>query len=114
MAGDGPQESSETEAKMSQTAHTERFANFAEFYPFYLEEHRNVVSRRLHFVGSPGLMCWLGAALDNRALAADAACARQWLWVGMDRAFLLREQPPGHIPAPRLQPDGRLGDVQGY
>ncbi|MGH8414435.1 MAG: Mpo1-like protein [Gammaproteobacteria bacterium] len=29
-----------------------RFANFREFYPFYLGEHRNRTCRRLHFIGS--------------------------------------------------------------
>jgi len=29
-----------------------RFADFSEFYPFYLQEHQNVTCRRLHFVGS--------------------------------------------------------------
>lgn len=28
------------------------FSNFAEFYPFYLEEHSDVTCRRLHFAGS--------------------------------------------------------------
>ncbi|OEY68070.1 DUF962 domain-containing protein [Marinobacter sp. X15-166B] len=28
------------------------FNNFAEFYPHYLEEHRNRTCRRLHFTGS--------------------------------------------------------------
>jgi hypothetical protein len=28
------------------------FATFAEFYPFYLSEHRHPVCRRLHFCGS--------------------------------------------------------------
>ncbi len=31
---------------------TEGFASFAEFYPFYLQEHSDVTCRRLHFVGS--------------------------------------------------------------
>ena len=30
----------------------ERFDSFADFYPFYLNEHANQVSRRLHFVGT--------------------------------------------------------------
>ena len=29
-----------------------RFASFAEFYPFYLEEHASRTNRRLHFVGT--------------------------------------------------------------
>ena len=28
------------------------FKIFSEFYPFYLNEHRNLICRRLHFVGS--------------------------------------------------------------
>ena len=28
------------------------FRNFADFYPYYLEEHSDVNCRRLHFVGS--------------------------------------------------------------
>lgn len=29
-----------------------RFNSFAEFYPYYLEEHANRTCRRLHFVGT--------------------------------------------------------------
>jgi hypothetical protein len=28
------------------------YSSFAEFYPFYLGEHRNRTCRRLHFIGS--------------------------------------------------------------
>lgn len=29
-----------------------RYENLAAFYPFYLKEHRNTTSRRLHFIGT--------------------------------------------------------------
>jgi hypothetical protein len=31
---------------------SERFSNFAEFYPYYLQEHSSDICRRLHYVGS--------------------------------------------------------------
>jgi hypothetical protein len=35
-----------------------KFDSFAEFYPFYLSEHSNRTTRRLHFIGSSlGLLC---------------------------------------------------------
>ena len=30
----------------------ERYRTFADFYPFYLSEHQNTVSRRLHVIGT--------------------------------------------------------------
>ncbi len=38
---------------MSATSQTRKqFETFAEFYPYYLNEHANPICRRLHFVGS--------------------------------------------------------------
>lgn len=31
---------------------TQSFSSFAEFYPYYLQEHANVTCRLLHFIGS--------------------------------------------------------------
>lgn len=50
---------------------TERFNRFAEFYPYYLQEHSNRVCRRLHFVGSLLVLAILAAALISQ----------QWLWL---------------------------------
>jgi hypothetical protein len=47
-----------------------RFATFREFYPFYLDEHRNATSRRLHVAGTA-----ITLALAAYALAS----ARWWL-----------------------------------
>ncbi|PZW43435.1 Mpo1-like protein [Pseudomonas sp. URMO17WK12:I2] len=50
---------------------SERFNSFAEFYPYYLEEHRNPTCRRLHYAGSLLVLVVLGYALFSG----------QWLWL---------------------------------
>ena len=50
---------------------SERFNSFAEFYPYYLEEHRNPTCRRLHYAGSLLVLVVLGYAL----------LSGQWLWL---------------------------------
>lgn len=40
-----------------------RIRTFADFYPFYLSEHSNRVSRRLHFTGTSIALALLIAAL---------------------------------------------------
>jgi hypothetical protein len=73
------------EAVMAQTAHTDHFASFAEFYPYYLSEHRNTVSRRLHFVGSLGVIGCLAMALatgDWLWLPAAVICGYGFAWMG--------------------------------
>lgn len=59
--------------------------NYSEFYRFYLTEHRNITSRRLHVVGSSiGLYFWSKAIRQRKAkylvygLLSGYACA----WVG--------------------------------
>ena len=62
-----------------------RFANFHEFYRFYLSEHRNGTCRRLHFVGSSlALGFVLLAALrgDARWLLVALASGYAFAWVG--------------------------------
>ncbi|MGM0564588.1 MAG: Mpo1-like protein [Pseudomonadota bacterium] len=39
------------------------FASFKEFYPYYLQEHSDRVCRRLHFVGTTGVLAILAYAL---------------------------------------------------
>ena len=48
---------------MSSETATARYTSFAEFYPFYLGEHSNPTCRRLHFVGSTGVLLLLAWTL---------------------------------------------------
>ena len=50
-----------------------QYASFRDFYPFYLSEHRNATSRKLHFAGSAIVL----------AIAVAAIATRQWwaLWL---------------------------------
>lgn len=49
------------------------YANFAEFYPFYLREHSNRMCRRMHFIGSSLVLVVLLLALINGQPG--------WLWL---------------------------------
>ncbi|MES2088728.1 MAG: DUF962 domain-containing protein [Pseudomonadota bacterium] len=40
-----------------------RYQSFKEFYPFYLSQHANLTCRRLHVVGSTGVLGVLAYAL---------------------------------------------------
>ncbi len=67
------------------TTHGEHFANFAEFYPFYLNEHRNGTSWRLHFVGSLGVIGCFAMALatgDWLWLPVAVVCGYDFAWIG--------------------------------
>jgi len=50
---------------------SDRYTSFAEFYPYYLQEHSNPVCRRLHYVGSLLVLGILAYALGTQ----------QWLWL---------------------------------
>jgi len=39
------------------------YQSFKQFYPFYLTQHRNVVCRRLHFIGSLLVLLVLAMAI---------------------------------------------------
>ena len=60
--------------------------SFAEFYPYYLNEHRNATCRRLHFVGlHAGRWCACGRLLWTHRpvfLAAGLALGYGFAWIG--------------------------------
>ena len=68
------------------TTPTTGFASFREFYPFYLGEHSNRTSRRLHVIGSTGVLVILGLVvaqvLSPWWLFAVPVCGYGFAWVG--------------------------------
>ena len=70
---------------MNHHTHAPVYASFAEFYPFYIGEHRNVTCRRMHFFGS---LCALGcvgmaiATLDWFWLPLALVCGYGFAWLG--------------------------------
>ncbi len=71
-----------------------KFATFAEFYPFYLAEHRNRVCRRLHFAGSVVVIAAIvTAAITGEPwwLAVAPVAGYGLAWTG--HFFFERNQP---------------------
>ena len=62
----------------------ERYRSFATFYPFYLTEHVNRASRRLHVIGTSlviaALVC--GVLFDRRFFIAAPFIGYGFAWVG--------------------------------
>jgi hypothetical protein len=59
--------------------------SFAEFYPFYLNEHNNATCRRLHFVGSTLALICLWALVWTRLpgfFVAALVCGYGFAWLG--------------------------------
>jgi hypothetical protein len=62
-----------------------RHQSFTEFYPFYLSEHVNRTSRRLHVVGTGFSLLLIIAALVTRhwlLLLAALICGYGFAWIG--------------------------------
>jgi hypothetical protein len=61
-----------------------RFHSFTTFYPYYLSEHTNRTSRRLHVIGTAlALACLLcGVFLDRRLLLATPVIGYGFAWLG--------------------------------
>lgn len=76
----------ETREDLPGTAPAEgRFQSFAEFYQFYLSEHRDRTCRRLHFVGtSAGVVAIILAlvTLNPWWLLAGVAVGYLFAWIG--------------------------------
>jgi len=63
----------------------QEFSSFREFYPFYLSEHANRISRRLHFIGSWGVLALVATAIARGNawwLLAALFCGYGFAWIG--------------------------------
>jgi len=61
------------------------FRSFAEFYAFYLSEHRNPVSRLLHYIGTWGsVLCVLAFLVTGQLLwlLGAAVSGYSFAWLG--------------------------------
>ena len=88
----------------------QRYKTFADFYPFYLDEHKNRVSRRLHFVGTSIALIILVTAVVTQSwwlLVAALIQGYAFAWVG--HFFFERNRPATFkYPAYSLMGDWRL------
>ena len=78
-----------------------RFDSFAEFYPFYLSEHSNRVSRRLHFTGTTIAVVLVIAAVVTRVwwlLAVALIQGYAFAWIGH---FFYEHNKPATFKYPR-------------
>lgn len=74
--------------------------NFTEFYSYYLQEHANVNCRRMHFIGTSGvLLLLLGFTLlgDWRLLLAMPLVGYGFAWLGH---FLFEKNKPAALKNP--------------
>lgn len=76
------------------------FQSFAEFYPFYLNEHRHPTCRRLHFVGSSlSLICLAMLLITGRPqyFLYGLLCGYGFAWIGH---FVFEKNKPASFKRP--------------
>ncbi|WP_298188052.1 Mpo1-like protein [uncultured Pseudomonas sp.] len=78
-----------------------RFSSFAEFYPYYLQEHSNSTCRRLHFVGTAlvlSILAYVFATGSLNLLIALPFVGYGFAWVGH---FFFEHNKPATFRYPR-------------
>ncbi|MCP4915138.1 MAG: DUF962 domain-containing protein [Oligoflexia bacterium] len=61
------------------------FTSFKEFYPYYLEEHSNIVCRVLHYIGTTLVLLVLGYSIftaQYKFIALAPLCGYGFAWIG--------------------------------
>ncbi len=73
---------------------TDRYRSFAEFYPFYLGEHANRTSRRLHVVGtSIALGLLVAAVLTSTPWLVALALVQGYAFAWVGHYFFEHNRP---------------------
>jgi len=71
-----------------------RYHSFRDFYPFYLSEHANRTSRRLHFFGTSIAACLLlGAVLTQHWLLIALALVQGYAFAWVGHFFFEHNRP---------------------
>jgi hypothetical protein len=88
----------------------ERYRSFGDFYPFYLSEHSNKISRRLHFTGtSIAVALLITAAISQRWWLIAVALVQGYAFAWVGHYFFERNKPATfRYPAFSLMGDWRL------
>ena len=89
------------------SAQAKRYRSFADFYPFYLSEHADRTSRRLHFVGTSVAIVLLVSAAATQLWWLVAVALLEgyaFAWVGH---FFFEHNKPATFKYPLLS---LLGD----
>jgi len=72
----------------------ERYKSFGDFYPFYLSEHSNKISRRLHFTGtSVALGLLVAAAITQTWWLIPMALIEGYAFAWVGHYFFERNKP---------------------
>jgi hypothetical protein len=83
------------------TATEQRYTSFAEFYPYYLQEHSNSTCRRLHFAGTTLVLTILAYVIATGTLSlllALPVVGYGFAWVGH---FFFEHNKPATFRYPR-------------
>jgi len=82
------------------------YKNFAEFYPYYLTEHKKLGTRITHFIGTTGFFVFIGLAIAMKNpyyLIPTVVFPYAWAWVGH---FFIEKNKPATFKYPWMSLKG--------
>lgn len=85
---------------MTTTVDPKTLTNFADFYPYYLSEHRNRMCRRMHFIGSTlAVVCLALLVVTGQVqyLLYGLLCGYGFAWIGH---FVFEKNKPASFKRP--------------